>query len=122
MSLRSFINRALGRSKPISIDLMPPPGSRATDDWQAGDLGECVDDGPWSFMGAYPMDGPKKGALVRVTAVSIVFGFDALALEGLPHWWQASAFRKLRPNQAEGSRKAWSDLTKKHRAKEPAHG
>lgn len=112
MSLRSFINRALGRSRPSSDDSSRPDPRRATDDWKAGDLGECIGKEPWFFMGRGPTPGPRPGDLVLVTAVGTACGFDALMIEGWPHWWQASAFRKLRPNQREGSRTAWRDLLK----------
>jgi len=73
-------------------------------------------------MNLYGVDGPRKGDLVRIAGVSVVCGFDALALEGLPHWWQASAFRKLYPEQASGSRSAWRDLLKTMRPKAPIGG
>jgi hypothetical protein len=117
MSLRSFIRRALGRETP-QFDLSPP-GARATDEWRSGDLGECIGNGPWFFMGGIAVDGPQKGDLVRVTGVSVVCGFDALAIEGRQNWWQASRFRKLHPEQSSGSRSAWRDLLKTVRPKAP---
>lgn len=112
MSLRNLINR-LRRPKWV-----PPIGPRrADDDWQTGDLAECVDGGSaWIRLrdGCPVSYGPKRGDIMRGIGVGMSeFGFQALALEGTGEWWVAECFRKIRPLNREACKPAFADLMKR---------
>lgn len=79
---------------------IPPPGdwppSDSSEDWQTGDLAECIHPGPWYPEHVRP--GPQLGEVRRVEFVSRgrpqFLGFKRY----LPFVFEAAGFRKVRPN------------------------
>lgn len=76
------------------------PSSDSADDWQPGDLAECLHEGPWYLGGWVSVDRnhPSKGEIRMVKEVRIglpgpswlVFARNA------PMGYEASGFRKVR--------------------------
>ena len=114
MTLRSFINRLRGKPKWV-----PPEGNgRCTEDWQAGDLAECIDDEPWFDLRTGSLsDGPKHGDLLRVSGISMVFGHVLLRFYGGPDRFSADSFRKITPRQDEACTDAFKRQMKGLRPK-----
>lgn len=94
---------------PFKRKSAPPPKSnepddqrQASEDWQAGDLAECIDDNWPPILG---VTHPKLGDVLRVSAVDegadFLFGIQIIVLrfEGRPQTlgWDNRHFRKLRP-------------------------
>lgn len=75
------------------------PPQRPVDDWQVGDLGECIED-DWAYF--WPCN-PRCGDLVRVAQVYSVGGGRFLRLVGKPpiYGWAAKGFRKITPKNEE---------------------
>ena len=65
-----------------------------SDDWQGGDLAECLTEN-WDYDWSY---NPRVGDILRVSVVGLHLGELALGFESKPqrHGWEASAFRKIR--------------------------
>ncbi len=73
------------------------------DDWQIGDLAECLATGPWfRVLDGRPTDyGPRMCQILRVSDVVVQDGLLALAFHGVIDLWMAENFRKIRPNHRE---------------------
>lgn len=71
------------------------PHPDSAEDWQPGDLAECIYPGPW-----YPLDGrtgPKKGDIRLVKAVERERGYQFLSFNRFtPQIFQARGFRKVK--------------------------
>jgi hypothetical protein len=72
-----------------------------TDDWQPGDLAECMESRWLIIATGMKCDGPRMGQILRVDAVDEVDGLVGLSFEGLDFWWAAACFRKVKPRQTE---------------------
>lgn len=66
------------------------------DDWQVGDLAECLAEG-WQDVWPY---NPMRGDILRVSKLGLFDSELALGFYGKPqrHGWQACAFRKIKPD------------------------
>lgn len=108
------------RRKPKTPEPQTPKLPPINEDWQAGDLALCLD-GSWA--GGEP--GPALDSIYRVLSV----GSGRMKHTGLPAWglmlagwdgyYDAMAFRKVRPDAEECSAefKALIDLTIRKRQK-----
>lgn len=87
----------------------PDLGGGSTEDWQPGDIAECIHGGPWykGAIGPGNYNGPKKGQRLRVRAVGFFSDWRLPPSEMLvfgefqPLRFCASAFRKVRPHADE---------------------
>lgn len=86
-----------------------------TDDWQAGDLAECLESRWLIVSTGDKCEGPSLGQILRVEAVDEADGLKGLAFEGLNYWWAAACFRKIRPQQREACSPAFADKMKRLR-------
>jgi hypothetical protein len=80
--------------------LFTPPNS--AEDWQAGDVAECLYSGGWIGMsGHVPKDVPVQGERYRVVHVlRDPQQYLCFSLFG-PQGWNAAFFRKVRPQPDE---------------------
>jgi hypothetical protein len=99
VSFRSFINRALGRKPKWQA---PTCNGLEHDDWRIGDLAQCTMRGEWHrLIDGQPVDGPRFGQVLRVSAVGMFNGWHGLEFEAFGGTWVAEAFLKIRPQQRE---------------------
>lgn len=84
----------------------PPPtnyGPASAEDWGAGDIALCLHS-KWhqAWTGAPAINPPTKDNFYKVEAVAFHGGVPFLALVGRPvDVWNASFFRKVRPDASE---------------------
>lgn len=90
---------------------LPPTDLPGHDDWQAGDLAECIIKGVWCTPDGIPsLGGPQKGDCLRVARVSpvtiplvgkevLMLGFTRFGSAG----YAAAAFRKIHPRADEAT-------------------
>lgn len=76
----------------------PPPGD-SPEDWQPGDLAECIHRGPWFWGGSLPnQHAPALGDVRMVKRVTI--GIDGIQLLVFSAWepvhFSSCGFRKVR--------------------------
>jgi hypothetical protein len=83
------------------------------DDWKAGDLAVCLQDG-WFKGGFVPVHGPTKEQIVGVAAVKIDVSPACACGKCNPgpvwlqlkefgdDWWTADGFRKIQPDAEKG--------------------
>jgi hypothetical protein len=106
--VRGWLNRLFGRADAPSMPAAPssPPRDERgwAEDWQVGDVAECIAD-DWHVESTF---NPKRGDVLTVsgliegvTADGLTI-FSALAFEGKPpgNWWDNRNFRKHRPAEA----------------------
>lgn len=93
MSLWNRIKRVFGRG--AAAETWPP----INEDWQAGDLAECIVQGSWARDGP----GPDLGDVHRVVDVIKGRSVDddspgwGLKLSGYSYFYNADCFRKVQP-------------------------
>ena len=81
-------------------------GRGSPEDWQPGDLAECIHKGPWYSGGVVAhFDGPTFGEVRVVKQVRFIG--QALLVFNMwsPKGFSAAAFRKVRPNAESQFRK-----------------
>jgi len=93
MGWRDNVRRLIGRHNP------PPPPGDSPEDWQPGDLAECIHRGPWFWGGITPNShGPNFGDIRMVKRVAADSDGEQVlifsAWEPVPY--SSSAFRKVR--------------------------
>lgn len=90
----------------------PSQGPVPAEDWQPGDLAECLHAGPWFRSGIIPnLNGPALGEIRMVKRVRIAIdpgtGLQSLFLRFSVHqnaWYVAHCFRKITPRAEEITR------------------
>lgn len=106
MNWKDRARRLLGRAKP-SFDTPPPPED-SPEDWQVGDMAECIGCGSawFSTDGMILLGGPQPGEVRMVAKVSTDSGPQALHFEryGMSYAFAASYFRKITPKADEAVR------------------
>jgi hypothetical protein len=117
MSLRDWFRRRTPVEElpldPLGPSSPPIPQEGFLVDWRAGDLGRCMINGTWFQAGLGLLhSGPKKGQVVRVTGVAVLYGCSCLCLRGWTGHWQASCFRKI----DERGEEAWLGAVKRRHA------
>lgn len=97
----SWWNPFKRKSAPPSKSNEPRDQRQASEDWQVGDLAECIDE-DWPRV--WGVTHPSKGQILRVAAVDegedCIFGIQIIVLrfEGWGKYgWDNRNFRKLRP-------------------------
>jgi hypothetical protein len=111
------------RRKPSPPGGKNPPAAQgdSIEDWQAGDIAECVFSGPWLYFGI-PMAGPERGNMVKVSEVHLNGAKQYLLLSPRypeTHWYAASEFRKVRPgaDKIERADVGFVTLLERHKPK-----
>lgn len=100
---RSWHGRARAKAPPSPS--LPPPHGDTPDDWQAGDLAECIHGGFWFNGAECHARGPENGQVLRVERVSIapnksvIPGQTVLVFARFQQKaYAACAFRKITPH------------------------
>lgn len=94
--------------------------------WKVGDLAVCIDD-RWNCRCGQPnciarTGAPTKEEVLRVHQLKIWKGhiFLCFAAKGEDSFWQASGFRKIRPDVSPANDDAWVEQLRHLRKREPA--
>jgi hypothetical protein len=111
LSLRDWLLGQVRRDLPDS-----------TEDWKAGDVAVCAQNGGWHYRGQHdvPAPGPALGEMRKVVEVGLYRGCQYLRLVGYTGgWYHAASFTKLRGDKIEEASEDFVRRIKRQPVREP---